>query len=320
MHEHGLAKTAVNSLRKKYPKENWLTELLWNVNRVDLVDLFTLLEEQRNPNLINKRSYGGRWALMEHLREKINIKDLCTSADKIMLGAHGHYDDRDSGYAGLGWEQGSGLIGTYKEFAKLVSTFLQPNRTYKIALIVCFAARSLDYKKNHEGKLAEDDIKSSFAYKFFAELVKLSSATIQVTARTGAVSFDSDSGKSLVQTEAAVAADIADADLQKADETKWIADAYNKLQGDMAEAKKIDNFFAIEEAMLKPDAKPVSKEEQIIFAYNALKKRITELAVLKSKSVSKYGKFVYLSSGDKAKVYRKYGGDKKVELLWEGTL
>jgi len=320
-HDQGLAKTTVDSLRKKYPKlENWFTQFLWEVNRVDLVDLFTLLDEMRNPNAINKRSYGGRWALAEHLTEKTNIKTLCTNADKIMLGAHGHYDDRDSGYAGMGWEQGSGLIGSYKDFAKLVATFLNPNRRYKIALIVCFAARSADYKKDHDGKLNVDDIKSSFAYKFFAELVKQSSTELTLTARTGAVSFDTSTGKSLVQTEAAVAADIADAELQKADETKRLADAYNDLSRTLGESGKIGEFYAMEEAMVKVDANPVSKAEQIIYDYHRLKARITALESQKSKNAGKYGKFVYRSENGTAKVYRKYDKDKKAELLWEGKL
>jgi hypothetical protein len=135
----------------------------------------------------------------------INIFALCESADKIMLGLHGRYDDTEQGFAGLGWKRGHDVIGNYRDFAELIASFLRTGKSYKLALIVCFGARSADFNKNHDGNLEPADIKSSFAYKFFKEIC--TKADITITARTGSVSFDSKTGRSLVQTEAAVTAE-----------------------------------------------------------------------------------------------------------------
>ena len=200
MHTHGLAKTSVQALQRKYQRYSFVYELFAGSNQIYQIDLFGLLKKQRDPILRDVRPSGvpqipinllsGHTAYLPSIeRERLAISMFCGRADKIMLGVHGKFDDTTQGVAGLGWDQGSAVIGDYKEFAQLISSFLMPRKSYKLSLIVCFGARSQNYRVNHDGDLAEEDIKSSFAYKFFKEIC--TKADVTLTARTGSVAFDS---------------------------------------------------------------------------------------------------------------------------------
>ena len=253
-------------------------------------------------------------------RERLAISMFCGRADKIMLGVHGKFDDTTQGVAGLGWDQGSAVIGDYKEFAQLISSFLMPRKSYKLSLIVCFGARSQNYRVNHDGDLAEEDIKSSFAYKFFKEIC--TKADVTLTARTGSVAFDSQTGRSLVQSEAAVKAEIESAEIQAAEYTKRIARDYEQLGRFMnATEEGRGKFFKMLDRMSEPAAKPRNKPERTIKEYNDIRTRVTTLSTQSANLVSKYGKFVYIYDDRAVTVCRKYEGHQKVmKVLYHGEL
>jgi hypothetical protein len=315
MHKEGLAKTSVAALKLKYPRYKRIYECFAGSNQVYLVDLFGLLQEQQQPMQITNINALTRY--MPILNERLAITQLCSSADKIMLGVHGHFDDTDQGFAGLGWERGSGVIGNYREFAELIAGFFLPNQSYKLSLIICFGARSQNYRINHDGLLNEDDIKSSFAYKFYKEIC--TKAAVTMTARTGSVSFDTQSGRSLVQTEAAVSAEIENAEIQADDETKRIAQDYQRFEASMS--GKIEEFFDIYDRMSDPQAIAVTPQEKIVKDYKTIQTRVTELSSSSAEMVSKYGKFVYTYNDGIVTVCRKYEGKKKVmKIIYQGAL
>jgi hypothetical protein len=325
MHEHGLAKTSTQSLRRKYPGYSWIYECLHGANRVIQVDLFGMLKGDSSlksgiapiaPNLL-----GGHAMMLPAVqRERLAISMLCGKVDKIMLGIHGRYDDTEQGFAGLGWDQGSGVIGKCSEFADLIAGFLLPSKSYKLALIVCFGARSENFRVNHDGELEEEDIKSSFAYKFYARICD--KANITMTARTGSVAFDSDTGRSIVQTEAAVDAEIDGAQLQAETQTHRIVRDYEQLEKFMTKddegAQKFDDMV---ERMYEPNAVPRNPPERIIRAYRLLRNRVNDLASTAANLVPKYGKFVYTYSAGEITVYRKYeNGKKTMRVLYQGAV
>ncbi|MBX3588481.1 MAG: hypothetical protein KF796_17770 [Ramlibacter sp.] len=327
MHENGLARTSVRALRRKYPGYSFIYELFAGQNQCHQIDLFGLLNRDPNPrsgvapipmNMLTPHM----WCLPDTARERFAISLLCAQADKIMLGVHGSYDDTDQGFAGLGWERGSGVVGNVNQFAELIASFLLPRRHYKVALIVCFGARSQNYRVDHDGVLSEDDIKSSFAYKFFKRLCARVSVTL--TARTGSVGFNSDTGRSEVQTEAAVNAEIDLAELQAAGQTARAARDFEQLQQFMCQSP--EGRLKLREMirhMDTPHAQPRNHPERIIQAYNTVKATVTRLTTDSNRMVSKYGKFVYTyDAGTRtATVCRKYeNGAKVMRVLYQGAL
>ena len=324
MHDKGLVDSSVKALRRKYQSYSGIYEFFAGANQIYQVDLFGLLRKEGNksgvpPVPINLVS-GHTACLPEIAREHLAISMLCGRADKIMLGIHGHYDDTEQGFAGLGWDRGSGVVGKCEQFAKLVSTFLVSSKSYKLALIVCFGARSENFRVNHDGDLDPEDIKSSFAYKFFRAIC--TKADVTMTARTGSVAFDSQTGRSLVQTEAAVSAEIEQAELQEAEETKRIALAYEALERSMTvDQEGVKKFYELLERMDSPNAVASNPQERIVKEYNGVKALVNDLGTRSTKLVPKYGKFVYTYTKGKVTVCRKYEGGKKVmKVIYHGEL
>lgn len=318
-HEHGLVQTSTNALRRKYQRYSWLYESMFGANQIQQVDLFELLRHQQNPRPV--RCLQDLMPYIWALQAKIELMELLWNADKIMFGVHGQFDDTDRGFAGLGWDQGQGVIGTVHEFADLFADLLVPGHSYKVALIVCFGARSQNYRKDHYGDLSDADIKSSFAFKFYRRIYR--KANVTMTARTGSVGFDERTGRSIVQTEAAVQADIEFAEIQNSARTRQIADAYSQLAEQMAGAPQTRQaFLDMQDAFdVDPMRPPASPNEVAVKQYMNAKLRLNRLTEIKGEDSAKYGKFVYTSQGNRIQVYRKYDaqGRKVMTQLFDGT-
>jgi hypothetical protein len=320
MHEHGLAKTSATALRLKYQRYHWLYEKVCGANQVQQVDLFDLLRHQQHPRRI--RCLQDLMPYVWALQRKIALTDLLRTADKIMLGVHGRFDDTETGFAGLGWDQGNGPIGTVNEFADLLASLLLPGSSYKVALIVCFGARSQNFRKDHTGALSRVDIESSFAFKFYRRIYR--KANVTMTARTGSVSFDTSTGRSLVQTEAAVQAEADDAVIQAADETKRVARDYKQLRKFLMTKEREGQqiFFDMEERFdSNINAGARNPAERIVKRHAQIVHQVSELQAAKAADVPKYGKFVYKSIGSRIQVYRKYSasGEPVMQLLYDQT-
>lgn len=318
-HEHGLVQTSTNALRRKYQRYSWLYERMFGANQIQQVDLFELLRHQQNPRRM--RCLQDLMPYIWALQAKIELMELLWNADKIMFGVHGQFDDTDRGFAGLGWDQGHGVIGAVHEFADLFADLLVPGHSYKVALIVCFGARSQNYRKDHYGDLSDDDIKSSFAFKFYRRIYR--KANVTMTARTGSVGFDERTGRSIVQTEAAVQAEVDMADLQAAPETAEIARNYRHFQNFMSQTQEgRQKFFSMEERFLdNPVAPARNPVERIVKRYRDVSRRVQDLQMAQSQDSAKYGKFVYTSQGNRIQVYRKYDaqGRKVMTQLFDDT-
>jgi hypothetical protein len=311
MHEHGLAMTTVRALRVKYPRASWLYEFAYGRNEITLVDLFDLLDWQRRPRNATPLVHLGLGGLLldprlfHYVSERVRIIELCAAADKVMLGVHGNFGDTSRGHKGLGWDMGMGIAGTYDEFANLVGGLLKPDRAYRLALIMCYGARSLNYLKDHDRDLTVGDVQSSFAYKFYALICK--KARVTMTARTGSVGFDAQTGRSLVQTEAAVTAQVEDAEMQAVGATRRAKEDYDtvkermfKLDGDLT------RFFAIEERMSVATAVATNDEERAVKAFYDTQRTATRLQNKARETDPKQGKFVYTFDGANISVFRKY--------------
>jgi hypothetical protein len=317
-HDAGLAQKSVNSLRNKYKQYSRISEFFYGANRVHQVDLFNFLSEAKDRSA--DRSLSALAIDRPSAEERRRIVELCSTSSKIMLGVHGKYDDTVHGYAGMGWERGEGVVGTYEEFARLICEFLSPGKTYHLALIVCFGARSSNFLTNHDGKLSKHDIQSSFAYRFFKVLCQNTHATVKMTARTGEVSFDPATGRSMVQTEAAVVAQVSNDDLQENLETLRVKEEYDRIMG-RADKQGMKDLRQLEFHMADKTSVPRNHEEDIFKKFAEIKAAANRLATERDEEKPKYGKFVYSYADGVVKVCRKYESGRKVmSILYEGPI
>lgn len=323
MDPSGLASKSVQNLRKKHPSYGFVYEFFYGANQIRQVDLFGLLKGEKGKSgvqAISPQLLGGHAMMLPEIaRERLAITMLCGAADKIMLGVHGRYDDTEKGFAGMGWGQETGVIGRYKEFAKLTAQFLSPGKSHKLALIVCYGARSENFKKDHEGKLSAQDIRSSFAFKFYKELMKCSKADITMTARTGAVGFDNQ-GRSIVQTEAAVKAEIADREMQLLKRTHEVNDAYQRLDQACKTIQELETLQQLGQDLVTGRVQPTNAKERVILEYMQIKGKAANYTIAKEQKKKKYGKFIYTTRKGKIEVFRKYdsSGTKVMEQLYSG--
>lgn len=139
------------------------------------------------------------------------VKRACETYPQIMICIHGYAHDAVNGYAreGEGKYQQEHKIH-YRGLAYFIFNLIRDrSEDVRILLSMCYAARSENYRVDHEilKKLTNEDVQSSFAYRFGSELArKLPKLSLRLTARTGALAFDYETGKSLVQKEDAILA------------------------------------------------------------------------------------------------------------------
>jgi hypothetical protein len=340
MDPHGLAPKTVAALGQKHHGSELIRSHDTNGNQIYCVDLFNLLKEdpqgsalpqipaqelrQRAPFLMRTVFRELPKEKLKILQERIAVALLCREADKIMVGAHGRMGEPDKAYTGLGWDKGEGVLGTPEQFATLVASFLTTGQEYKIALIVCYGARSFDHRVNHEGDLREQDIKSSFAYRFFKTICTQYQVTL--TARTGAVGFNETTGKSEVQTEAAITAEWDFRELESSKKTHDLEQKYNALSEKMVKTTSEGRRLLQIEAMAE-EGKPEGLSSEEIEAYNTIRNytqvigRLQTLAFEKENRLNKYGKFVYTYDNGTLTVFRKYEAGAKVSrVLYTGPL
>jgi hypothetical protein len=136
------------------------------------------------------------------------VRLACERADKILLCMHGLCRRRDVGLKSAGTVTDEMI--RFDQLGKLMRMVLfgrsGNERPYQLALIMCYAARSENALLDHEGRMRKDDLKTSFAYKFFKSICE--KRPVRMTARTGSMTFDPRTGHCLVEEEASVISDV----------------------------------------------------------------------------------------------------------------
>ncbi|OYX68635.1 MAG: hypothetical protein B7Y95_20030 [Rhizobiales bacterium 32-66-11] len=316
MEPTGLVQKSAHNLAQKFVPRTCMqrfTQLIFGDVVVDVVNLFELLDHRRaaaDPLLSLQVRQENRIAYDTQMAQ---IREACRTARKILLGAHGSHKNTETLMKGLGWEMGSGHAGTYDELALMTAEFLVPEQSYKLALIICYAARSEQFRKDHEGVLDETDIKSSLAYKFYKLLCAHTRANVVMTARTGAVQFMED-GSSYVETEEGVRAVIELEDLARELDAPVVRQKYQDMMEHYGQNGKIKEFYALEEHMSLPHTHATTEHEKVLkdrWRIDNVSRRKQD--ILPSR---KYGKFIYRRERDgNVTVYRKYG---ELEPLYHG--
>ncbi|HEX3435655.1 MAG TPA: hypothetical protein VHT24_02730 [Pseudacidobacterium sp.] len=240
-----------------------------------------------------------------------NIQKDCKSAKTIAFIIHGKPGETEHGFATTG-EQ----LCSWKDLSKLALLILQPGHQYNIALIMCYGARSENVKIDHRGQIPDQDLKTSFAYKFFRSICRKRS--IRMTARTGAVSNDK-SINHMVETEEEVFLYLK---MQKALAKRTL----NKVSMDADKVK-----FFNESGLSKPEFEKQFGEALLHVAENPkyvpqndLEKFAKDYIIYSSKvnqylrakydpadlgNRAKYGKLIYTYDGHTLEIIARYGTD-----------
>jgi hypothetical protein len=315
-----LTRKSVNALGKKYVKYTG-----WNLVRYHFYN--NLIEEFDLIALYKKWKMGNRD--LEYIAQMNKVLVSCGQADKIMLGVHGNVGDTDNASI-----EDFGKPSIKVACEDLAAFFLEclPQvvagwwgsagcaKRFHVALITCFGARARAHEVDHTAALRGQDVKSSFAYKLYKRVCLRRS--ILMTARTGSVAFDENTGRSLVQTEEAVQAEAEFNALQDALETKKIAELHENLwmrSNNRPELRRQQELIAREIEDGRTDWSMASGTELILIKHQMMRRKIQKLTESKDQMSEKQGKFVYSfePKDQKVAVMRKYP---KREIIYYGPL
>ena len=291
----------VDTLRRKFPQRSMIKKILVGQNVVEKFVLFDLLA-----------GFGGNGAMSA--AQLIQVQHSCRNATKIFLCIHGKHNDTESGFASLTLGGAAQNLTTWQQLANFMILLLPDrNEPYNLALIMCYGARTEQFRLNQQGDLPPDELKSSFAYKFFSRLCV--SRKVRMTARTGAVQMDPVSGRSMVETEEAVNARADQEDFLRAREEDDVFSEYKDLKARMTTSAGGANEATAQRWMelnarykATPDAAGVSDEERVIKTYcQAVKRKQEFQAIMEANpDKSKYGKIVYLYANNVLTIRCKY--------------
>jgi hypothetical protein len=292
----------VDTLKQKFPQRTGIKKVFCGQgNVVEKFDLFDLLA-----------GFNGNGAMSA--AQLTRVQQSCRQANKIFLCIHGKHNDTESGFASLTLGGAMTNLTTWQQLANFIILLL-PERfePFNLALIMCYGARTEHFRLNQQGDLPADEIKSSFAYKFFSKLCV--TRKVRMTARTGAVQMDPSTGHSMVESEESVNARADQEDFLRAREEEAVFDNIKDLKARMttkaggASEESAQRWMALE-ARYKatPDAAANTDEERIIKTYQQAVRRKKEYQAIMdgNPDKTKFGKIVYTYSDNVLIIRCKY--------------
>lgn len=272
-------------------------------------DLFWAMEAlQKDPNA----SMGG---------DLDPVREYCEAADKIFVCTHGSPTNTDHAFDG---EKASGKpLGDSLDMARLLRRLLlKKDRVYNLALVMCYGARTDEYRPadlDHQGMIPPKLLATSFAYKVFKNLCGDHQRQMRMTARTQAVTFDTTTGASLSEPEVKVDIALELRDLMADAEVLKICNDWKAIFDTM----KVDDIKSqtrvtalIEKFKDKPQARSDgSADQKAAKAYFQLLEKKYAITDKRERidNLEKYGKIVYESLPDgKVRITNKYVLNPKV--------
>lgn len=235
------------------------------------------------------------------------IRQDCQSAKTVSFIIHGTPTDTEHGFSTSG-----AALCTWKELGQLALLLLPDGKDYHIALIMCYAARSQQADLDHNGQIPVNELKTSFAYKFFRSICVYRS--VRMTARTGAVSNDSNLNHT-VETEEQVfqllekqqamqlrTANKASMDLQKTN--LFNSKGLTAKTFDLELKKFLDNPNRVPHGKVETFAK-----QYIIYTPYMAGFIQNKFDQAKLGNRSKYGKLIYSYNGGVLEIVSRYDTD-----------
>lgn len=289
-----------------------LSALLKGQNNIETVDAFAMLDDDLLGNLSRSD------LRMQALRQK------CLQSKKIYLATHGTPTDVDHAFAAAA---GGTPLCTAKQLAQFMLAALpKRDKPYNIALVMCYGARTLTYRTaqlDHQGMIPITDLRTSFAYKFYRALIV--HRKVRMTARTGAVAYDNNTGVSTVEDELSIDARIDKENFLRQAHIVPAMTAWRGHRGLAAQAgnAQYDQFTRTTERFTNnPTHVPRNAREVDIKAYAdvmRMKKAYQDIMDANTDR-TKYGKLVYTYQSGQLKIVNKYGNGGRPLTLYNGLL
>ena len=252
------------------------------------------------------------------------LRTQCARSKKIYLATHGTPTDVDHAFANAA---GGNALCTVQQLGDFMLMAMPDRQSeYNLALVMCYGARTLNFRAtnlDHQGMIPVHDLRTSFAYKFFRRLI--AGRKVRMTARTGAVAFDADTGISTVEQEVSVDARIdKEAFLRQA----HILPATNANRARMHQAAQggnasYDRFQQMSQGYRQhPGRAAVTDEQRDIKAYqDIMRQKQAYIDIMEANTDrTKYGKLVYSYRSGTLKVINKYGNGGQPIALYDGLL
>jgi hypothetical protein len=250
------------------------------------------------------------------------IRTACNAAKKIYAVMHGDPRQPTKCFTNtVGSTSGVVDLATSQQMAAFLGRAItSSNAKSKIALVMCYGARCSNYRSanvNHMGLIGSADLSSSFAYNLFYHLVSTFAYQGQLTAVTGKIQHDSNTGKALVEHE-----EMIDLNMDSAELGKLKRDAMKQaVGGTLLPLNEQDKTYKQNyDAWKSSDA-----GSRLISDANAARQAASAKgSALKGDMREKYGKFLYAYNKGKLTIASKYGNPEGImkpgTLLYSGPL
>ena len=253
------------------------------------------------------------------------IRSACSQAKKIYLVAHGDPRTTDVCYTNnVGSTSGVLRLASATELAAFLARVLVSSKDeFHIALVMCYGARCRNYQSanvNHQSRMANADLVTSFAYRLFHELVSGYNIRVLLSAVTGKIQHDSTTGHALVEHEEVIDVNMEIAEADKAKRAGMIgAVGVLKPQNEQDAAYKA-NYDAWKSSTAGADA--IRRSNDARTDRNAILSRLS--ANKENEMMHKYGKLVYRHKKGSLTILSKYGnpggGMKPGSVIYSGPL
>ncbi|VWX62641.1 conserved hypothetical protein [Burkholderiales bacterium 8X] len=236
----------------------------------------------------------------------------CAKAAKIYIAFHGRAGSPDSAFTKV-------KTGSFETKAETVGKLLHqilPARLeeYKVALVMCYSARTADAEADHSLPLTLDQIRTSFAYRLARHLCVEQARSLFLTARTGKLSFDAD-GQTEVESERAIEFDRRIGGLTKSQKYLDAQRRWKELEA-RYKARDLPSVpFKLKIKFQKSGKLAITSNDRIAKNYFQLHKKARRLEREKMAETTfplKYGKIVFVSEPDRVRIYRKYGDKQEI--------
>lgn len=305
---------AISSLHHGISEKQSISGLssLFKSNSIDLVDAFPLLDADLLKQLPRTDP------ALQVLRKK------CLESKKIYLATHGLPTDVDHAFAK---STGGAPLCTVDQFAKFVLLMLpERDKVYNLALVMCYGGRTLNYRAanlDHQGNIPIADLRTSFAYKLYSRIAQ--ARNVRMTARTGAVAFDSKTGVSSVEDELSIDARVDKEAFLRQGHIVPTVTAFKSARANAASqgGPALMQFDQLKTAFEKdPNKKATNPVETVLKNYADMMRTKQQYVDIMEANAdkTKYGKLVYTFIGGQLSIISKYANNGGSLSLYNGPM
>jgi hypothetical protein len=253
------------------------------------------------------------------------IGSACSTAEKVYLVMHGDPRTTNICYTNaVPATAGVVPLATATQMADFLAKVLwNRKKETRLALIMCYGARCKNYlsaEVNHQGMISPEDLATSFAYRLFYHLFRDHGTLIRLSAVTGKISHDSQTGNAMVEVE-----EMIDLNMEFSEANSAKLASMKQAVGAPKPVHEQDAAYKANYAAWSAGSEGAALMQRVKKAQTDRKNVLDSLPQEKrSGTMHKYGKIEYRTKGSKLAIASKYGdpgsGLKAGTVLYSGDL